>query len=136
MRQYFSLHCQLSKCFLSVEINLETAIEQKLSKYRISSRGISGVEFHCRQTIVIAVHISFTSLLNGYRGYCWCVGSSVASSGGFESNFGRGCVGLVGPQSFRVRKKGRGWNFGVGETYDFKNFCYDSMKFYRFKLRF
>ena len=55
-----------------------------------------------------------------------------------ESNFGRGCLGRLGPKSFGVaqKKNDRGWNFGVGETYDFMNFYYDSMKLYWFKLWF
>ena len=48
-----------------------------------------------------------------------------------ESNFGISRVDRVGPQNFgRIKKKSMGRSFGVGEKYDFTNFCYDSMKFY------
>ena len=56
--------------------------------------------------------------MGGVRGWC-------------ESNFGTGRVGRLDPQNFgEVKKNGRGQNFGVGKTYEFLNFCYDSMKFY------
>ena len=46
-------------------------------------------------------------------------------------NFDIGRIGRVGPQSFCMdQKNGMSRNFGVGETYDLINFCYDSLKFY------
>ena len=71
------------------------------------------------------VHINFTSLLNSVGS----VGSVGAWVRGLpESNFG---MGRVGPQHFGgEQKSGRGQNFGVEKTYEFKNFCYDSTKFY------
>ena len=52
-----------------------------------------------------------------------------------ESNFGRGRVGRVGPQSFGAgQKKMAGVEILVWVKHDFTNFCYDFMKFYCFKL--
>ena len=40
-------------------------------------------------------------------------------------------VGRMGLQNFGGKQKnGRGQNFGVGGTYKFMNFYYDSTKFY------
>ena len=48
-----------------------------------------------------------------------------------ESNFGIGGEGRVGPQNVGADQKNDwGRKFGVSETYDFINFCYDSIKFY------
>ena len=62
------------------------------------------------------------------------VGSVGAWVGGWcELNFGIDPVGRVGPQNFGEghKKIGRGRNFSVGETYDFRNFRYDTVKFYQ-----
>ena len=73
------------------------------------------------------VHINFTSLLNSVGS----VGSvSMWVRGLPESNFGMDRVGRVVPQHFgEEQKNGRGQNFGVDKTYEFKNFCYDSTNF-------
>ena len=68
------------------------------------------------------VYINFTSLLGAWvRGWR-------------ETNFDIGRMGCVGPQSFcanqKKKKNDRSGNFGVGERYNFMNFCFDSMKFY------
>ena len=80
------------------------------------------------------MHISFAGLLNSVVAL---VVLARQSMGGMSQTLAKVVwVAWVHKVLAWVKKKWQGMKFGVGETYDFMNFYYDSMKVYWFKLWF